>query len=52
MENDGTRVTATIEALLLRPLLAPLERAAGPMGDLLANAFADALARQAERRDA
>ena len=51
MESEGPRLRATIEALLLRPLMAPLERAAGPMGGLLAEAFAEVLARHAEQQD-
>lgn len=51
MESEEPRLRAAIETLLLRPLLAPLERAGGPMGGLLAEAFAEALARHAERQD-
>ena len=44
-------VRAQFEALLLQPVLRPLEEAFGPYGDLGAQAFAQALARGFEHRD-
>jgi hypothetical protein len=46
------RVRAQFEALLLQPLLQPLERGFGQYGAIAADRFADALAKALEQRDA
>ncbi|HZZ64561.1 MAG TPA: hypothetical protein VFE17_03615 [Candidatus Baltobacteraceae bacterium] len=48
---QAQNVRAQFEALLLQPILRPLEEAFGPYGDLGAQAFAQALARGFERGD-
>lgn len=45
------KIHAQFEALLLQPILRPLEEAFGPYGDLGAQAFAQALARGFEHGD-
>lgn len=42
---------AQFEALLLEPLLKPLDAAFGPYGDVMQNAFAQMLAGYLERAD-
>ncbi|MDE2572601.1 MAG: hypothetical protein KGM44_08790 [bacterium] len=51
MESAGTpvmRVAAAFEAMLLRPLFAPLERACGPLGEVASQAWAEAAAQRGD----